>query len=216
MTYITVNFDYVQYSKRDGRPYFQDPKHPMWIQFIENGEWVSIHVLWIKPYVFLQHFSPFAVLGLILEREIMDENMKKIVEEAKRLLPQEKSATETINSSQRPTLPSLQSYHADTPLKATHHNIATSSQQRLLPGPKSDSSLFTRRNSYSQTPREETQPGPVAIDGHHPRSDYYSMSDKTLHGRGGLHAVPIVDNEHINNQSTAVLPRCSQCMRTMS
>lgn len=52
MDAVPVNFDYVQYSRLDGRPYFQDPKYPLWIQFVENGEWVSIHVLCIKQYVF--------------------------------------------------------------------------------------------------------------------------------------------------------------------
>ena len=52
MNAVPVNFAYVQYSRLDGRPYFQDPKYPLWIQFVENGEWVSIHVLCIKQYVF--------------------------------------------------------------------------------------------------------------------------------------------------------------------
>ena len=125
----------------------------------------------------------------MLGREIMDENIKKVVEDSKRLLLQEKSATETPGSSQRPTLPPFRSDHANMTLEAPHHKTVENSgisQRQLLVASNSGSSVSTWRYSYSQAPREQTQVRQAATDSRSPRPDYYSMPEKTFSWCKGL------------------------------
>ncbi|EMD86768.1 hypothetical protein COCC4DRAFT_200611 [Bipolaris maydis ATCC 48331] len=189
MNGVPVNFEYVRHSRLDGRAYFQDPKYPQLIQFVENGKWVSIHVLCIKPY-------------------IMDENMKKIVEDAKRSLPEKQNSTETPSPSQRPTLLPLESYHANIVPKAPHHNTVEGyrePQRQLLPALKSGASVSTWRYSYSEAHGAETQRGQAAPGSHHRRPDYYSMPSHIERPQ----AAPIVNKGDFSHQSTVLLSRCS-------
>ncbi|EUC27642.1 hypothetical protein COCCADRAFT_41681 [Bipolaris zeicola 26-R-13] len=154
MGLIPVNFKQVRYSRLDGRPYFQHPEYPEFVQFVVNGEWVSIHVLSIKP-------------------EMMDENIKGIVQEAKKLLFQDQSVTDTLSLSQRPTLPPLQSSCTNMSSEIRFHKTVEeckTTQREFLHVPNSGPSVSTRKNSYSQ----------ATTDSHHPRSDYYSMPSNIL------------------------------------
>ena len=177
MNSIPVNFDYVRFSLFDGKPYFWDPNYPQWIQFVENGAWVSNHVLSVKQYVFYNAFH-LTQIGLIPNREIMDKKMKKIVEEAEKLLSQYQRTTETSGPSPRPTLPSLQSYHAKILSELPCHEPVgkrRTPQRRLLPASNSGSSVSARKHPYSQAPSGQTQPRDGTTSGPYPRLDYYSM-----------------------------------------
>ncbi|RMZ66333.1 ankyrin repeat containing [Pyrenophora seminiperda CCB06] len=57
----------------------------------------------------------------VLDRETKDKNIKKIAKKAERLLPQNQSATKTPRPAQRPTLPSLQSYHTKISSEPPYH-----------------------------------------------------------------------------------------------
>ena len=84
-----VNWEYVRFTA-DGRAYFLDPDYPDWIQVVENRVWVSKLVSSVKQYVFY-HTSHLTEIGLILDRGIMGEDMKKIVKEAEMSLPKTKA-----------------------------------------------------------------------------------------------------------------------------
>lgn len=172
MGLIPVNFKQVRYSRLDGRPYFQHPEYPEFVQFVVNGEWVSIHVLSIKPYVHCDMFY-LTRIWLTLDREMMDENIKGIVQEAKKLLFQDQSVTDTLSLSQRPTLPPLQSSCTNMSSEIRFHKTVEeckTTQREFLHVPNSGPSVSTRKNSYSQ----------ATTDSHHPRSDYYSMPSNIL------------------------------------
>jgi hypothetical protein len=171
-----VNFDYVRFTS-DGRAYFQDPDCPGWIQVVENHVWTSKSVSLAKMY-FLDHTAHVAEFGLTLDRGILGEEMKRIVEEAEILLSSNQSGTATPAPSQNPTLPSLPSHHAKISSRPPSHESVgkrKAPQRRLLPSSHSSSSISTRKRPLFQAPNEQTQALQSTSSCWYLNDDFYSV-----------------------------------------
>lgn len=177
MNSIPVDLNLVRFSRIDGKAYFWHRDYPQSIQFVVNGAWTSKHVLLVKQYAF---YCPYRLsqIRLISDRGPMDENMKRIVEEAERLLSRNQSAIETPRPSQHPTFPSVQSYNAKVSWEPPSHKPVgkrTTLQRRLLPASNPGPSASVRKHPYPQAPRGQTQPRQGTTGGPYPRLDYPSM-----------------------------------------
>lgn len=140
--------------------------------------------------------------------DIMDEKMEKMVEEAKKLIDPEQSAAKTPNHSKPPTLPPL----ASTRFKNSYSgNVENYSIPRRVihPAPNPDLSMSTQRNSYTQIPREETEPAMVDS-----KPDYYSLSSHMLRADKRSKATAIINRGDMSNQP-AVPSRCPHSMGTI-
>jgi len=138
---------------------------------------VSKSVSLAKKYS-LYHSAHVAKLGLIPDRGVLGEDMKRIVEEAEMLLSSNQSATVTPGPSQHPTLPSLPSYHAKMSSRPQGHESIgkrRTLQRRLLPSSHSSSSISTQNYPLFQAPKERTQPVQSTPSDSYSNHDFYSM-----------------------------------------
>lgn len=132
----------------------------------------------IRKEVFSPSHADITEFKLILDRGVLGEIMRKIVEEAEALPSPSQSAIETPRPSQAPTLPSHSSYHTkplSKPLGREPIGKRRTPRRRLLPATKSNPSVSTRGHPLLQAPNEQTQPT-HSNSGHSPsRYDHHNM-----------------------------------------
>ena len=132
----------------------------------------------IKAYIICKkvcshHTCHVAQIELILDRGILGEDIRKIVDEAERLSTTNQSVTKTSKSSRRPALPSPRHHH--TKLSSVTPDHGRVSKRRLLPASSPSTSVSTREYPFHQAPESHAQSTQSISSYPYRRNDYYSM-----------------------------------------